>query len=173
MSTIDRVERRETLLREVVVPDPAAGTEWSVTVPAGALWLPQAVYGIYAATAIAGTRLPSLVFSNGEQVWARVITAAGVAANATGRFSWMRDYGDHFNIAADPTRNQSLPRLLLRPGTVLSSSTTAKDVGDQWSGVIISIVEVVEMTPEVARAYDRAMFAGRRSSAVPVIDPAW
>lgn len=153
--------------------DPSAGADWTVTVPAGALWIPQAVYGILAASAVAGTRLPSLVFSNGEQVWARVISAAGVAVSTTGRFSWLREYGDHFNIAADPTRNQSLPRLLCRGGTVISSSTVALGVADQWSGVVLSVVEVIEQTPEVAAAYERALYAGKRSDAIPWIDPAW
>lgn len=173
MSSLERVERRETLLREVVVANPSAGVEWTVSVPSGSLWIPQAVYGELQASAVAGTRLPSLVFSNGEQVWARVISAAGVAVGAFGRFSWLREYGDHFNIAADPTRNQSLPRLLLRPGTVVSSLTVSKDVGDQWSNVVVSVVEVIEHTPQVAAAFERAMYAGKRSDAIPLVDPAW
>ena len=75
--------------RSVTVVNPAAGADFSVTVPAGASWLLNSVAATFATSATVGTRTPVLLITDatGHAVFSGA-TAFGQAASLTWSYSW-------------------------------------------------------------------------------------
>lgn len=122
----------------VPVGPPAAGADWSIAVPAGYVWRVEAVYGVLATSAAAGTREARLTLADATGVILSLGPAATQAASLTSRYAWTQGGG----YAAGASIGGALPPdLALDPGWTLASSTVGLDVADAWSSVRLLVLQ--------------------------------
>lgn len=126
--------------RTVLVPQPAAGSDWSYTVPGGVMWRLVTVLGQFATSAVVASRAPFLTVSDGATVYLKVPPQATQAASNTDQYVWWRDAPQY---AVGGGVVQPIPELTLMPGYAIAALTTALDVGDQWSGVVLHVIETM------------------------------
>lgn len=131
----ERVRRR--IRRVVPVANPAPGAEWSVTVPAGAVWWPLAVRSVLTTSATVGTREPALVIAETRDV-ITIPVPSGIEASAIGIYEWVVDVS-----VPGPSTTQvaPLPRIGLPAGWSVRSVTLGLDVADQWSDITLLVTE--------------------------------
>lgn len=132
---------RQRLRKTIQVQAPAAGAEWTTLVPGGVTWTLLSVTHTLATSAIAGNRSPQLVVTDEQGVTVATYPfPAVVAASLTVVQGLESGYGGPVNTNSnygplpDPART-------LRPGSKLSSVTAAKDVGDQYSAIALTVIE--------------------------------
>lgn len=128
--------------RVVQVPNPAAGTDWTVTVPAGVQWFVTAGVAQLTTSATVDNRQVALeVTVNGSTVWyARNGTTHAASTIFVYNFS-----STVANVPLSGTETGvlvSFPPGYLSPGTVIGTSTNLLQAGDQWSGIVLWIEEV-------------------------------
>lgn len=120
------------------VAQPAAGADWSVTVPAGVLWELLAVRGLFTASAAVANRVPVLGFGSEGVTAAQVPVAANITAGQAITVTWAQVGAA---LAFGLFQIVPLPRVILEPGDTIGTATGAIDVGDQWSAVRLWLVE--------------------------------
>jgi hypothetical protein len=142
-------------IRVVQVPTPAVGTDWSVAAPGQGLWRLLAFRYVFTTDANVANRLPSLIVDDGTsallQVSAPAVQAAGIAQS----YSGFPGSGGAALAGAPWLVPCPSDGILLLPGFRLRSSTTAIQVGDQFSAIALYIEELptgpaVRVTPTVA-----------------------
>jgi len=126
----------------IVVPvdEPAAGADWSLTVPAGHLYHLVAVYGILTTDANVANRRPFLGFTDGQVTYLTIPPVAAIAASTTEYLNWT-EHGDAYNSA--PCQMMGLPELTLEPGWTIAPTTVNVQVGDQWSSVALLVIDTM------------------------------
>ena len=108
---------------------PAAGADWSLTVPAGHLYELLSVYASLVTDANVATRSVSLVLTDGQATYLVLAAPGTQAASLTWGYAWTQ----HGNAYAGADGIVSgIPRLLLEPGWTIAASTASKQAGDQW-----------------------------------------
>lgn len=129
------------LTRTINVTQPAAGADFTVTVPAGSTWVVQAVRGQLVSSAVAGNRLPALRIGDGFTELQRIAAVNNQATGLTWVYTWLPGYG--YAPATGTIQNLSLGSLapVLYAGSTIAAVTAAIDVGDQWSGVALQVLE--------------------------------
>lgn len=116
--------------------NPAAGADWSTAVVAGKQVV--AVRAQLATSAVAGSRVPALrLRDSANNVLAEMPAPNPQAASLTEQYTWAIDVVSY----TAGTRNVApLPSGLVVPaGGNLISSTTALDVADQWSAIVVTV----------------------------------
>lgn len=121
------------------VAQPAAGAEWSFTVPAGASYRFETLFFTIVTSAVVANRILRLQITDGTNVVYEGSANASLTASATYRFGLARSAPDL--VAIGFTTGLFLPDIWLPAGYVLQTSTPNKDVGDQYSAVrgIVSV----------------------------------
>lgn len=123
--------------------DPAAGVEWSITVPAGARWRVRSVTATLVTDATVANREPSIVFTADGAVVASVPSGVAHVASQTRRYSWfpqsVRGAG-----AASLDVIVPIPALELRAGDTITSVTTALVAGDNWGAPIVYVDRLLD-----------------------------
>lgn len=122
----------------VGVPQPAAGADWSVPVPAGHLWNVLSILATLTTSAVVATRIPRLIFGDGVATFLDVPPFAGEAASLTRRYVWVpagQGYTTGNGILSP------LPEVPLGTGWTLATTTDAIDVADQWSAIKLAVVD--------------------------------
>lgn len=117
---------------------PAAGSDWTVTVPAGKVWRVLSVRASLVTSATVANRAPALTVSDGSAVFLTVPAPAVQAASLTGVFDW---YEYASAQAVGNVQAAALPELIIPAGFVLASSTAAIAAGDQWSAPVVYVIE--------------------------------
>jgi hypothetical protein len=132
---------RQRLVKEVPVAAPAVGAEWAQAVPAGVAWEVLSVQQSLATSAVVATRNPMLraLDPSGNEV-GRIGPAATLAGSLTNTYTYWPGFGYASSIGR---AQMSLPdpALLLPAGFVLGSVTSALDVGDQYSAIVLMVRE--------------------------------
>ena len=119
---------------------PVAGQEWSFTVPGGEVWHVHAIHATFATSAVAGSRVPSVVMDDGTTRVARYVSSAQ-AANVSNEITWDQIQVQNIAVAGGNVTNASIPLdLILLPGWRLRSVTATLDGGDLWSGVAVTSI---------------------------------
>lgn len=122
----------------IVVPvaSPAAGSDWSLTVPAGHVYRLVSIYGELVTSAAVATRVPFLTVSDGVSAFLKVPPFASQVASLTRRYAWFPESGgDATGLGiASP-----FPGLALVAGWSLAAATDLLDVADQWSSVRVCV----------------------------------
>lgn len=132
---------RQRLVREIVVAPPAAGAEWSQTVPPGAAWEPLSILEAFTTSAVVANRTPRIRVSDPDGgLVSRVASTIVQAASGTNRYTFLP------TVTASVTANAAtivlpLPAVLIPSGWVIASDTSTIDVGDQYTGVILVVRE--------------------------------
>lgn len=123
-------------------PAPAAGQNWSVTVPAGVQWWVVAALAPFTTDATVATRFVQvLVNVDGLTVWNTQAVAGQAASNA-----WA--YNLASTMAPQETTGDSnkailcLPTGYLPSGAIITSAVALMDPGDQWGAQQFWIEEV-------------------------------
>ena len=119
--------------------DPAAGAEWSETVPTGKVWKLLAVRAALVTSAVAGNRRVSIVIDDGTNIIFAARDESVQAASLTHTY-----YGTlaEARAVADTDHYVQIPDgLWLAAGYRVRSSTTLIDVGDNWGAPVFTIEE--------------------------------
>lgn len=114
--------------------DPAAGAEWSQTVPAGESWQLTSIRFSLVTSAVVANRIPSIVFDNGVTVVGRYATAASQAASLTTTYTGSVDTPSSALLGTEVVI--AIPRMILPSGYRIRSLTTAIDVADDYSAPV-------------------------------------
>lgn len=127
------------LLRTVPIAAPAAGAEWSQTVPGGEVWRPVAVVMTLVTDANVAARRPRLVYDDGTTQLVRVQTAQG--PGATQAFTYSFAVGLGYSQAGGTAQDEStgIPDIPLQGGWRIRSSTVNLQVGDQYSVITLLV----------------------------------
>lgn len=134
----------------VSVANPAAGADWTATVPAGRRWHVQSVIGTLTTSIAAANRRPRLLVTDG--LVTLVAVPSGVAETAS--LAWVNVWGDGLVSTNDGLYvSQGMPDMYLAAGAQIKTSTAAIDTADQWSGVYVFVTE--EMIGRGAESIDR------------------
>jgi hypothetical protein len=144
---------RANMVRVYFATTPAAGAEWSITVPAGACWEVLHVSATLATSAVVANRQPQLVYRNQDGLSLAIFSSASSqAASLTNALQWDAGLGAAVNTTAIEAPI-STPAIPLQAGWTVRSSAAPLDVGDQWSAIRLI---VIEWSPaQVAQAADQ------------------
>ncbi len=127
--------------RPIAIANPAAGADFTITVPAGRTWEILGVAGQFTTSAVAGNRTPSLFLQvRGNPAGISITSGAVIPASQGNNMCWgigLPAFGP-----LDGTLNTALPqRMLLNAGDKLGSSTAGILAGDQWSNIYLWVNE--------------------------------
>jgi len=130
-------------MRAFAVGNPAAGADWTTTVPANTQWILRSVYALLATDAVAPVREAALQIKDGGGVRLMLSNSIDtVAASTNSNISWFPASGAvtdaRFNLGVIP------PEYRLLPGWTISTSTLNLDAGDQWSNIRLTVEEFVQ-----------------------------
>lgn len=132
---------RMRLVRPMPVAAPAAGAEWSVTVGPNVIWEVLAVqFQLVTSAAVANRNAMLRVTDNLNAEAFRVGPQAVQAASLTNTYSYLPGFGYASGTGRQQVGWPSPPPVLL-PGYVLGTTTSAIDVGDQYSLVELQVRE--------------------------------
>lgn len=136
VDTID-FARKFTLISWAVA-QPAAGSDWSVTVPAGEVWRLYCASSVLTTSSTVATRVPQFYIKDGAgNVVFKESPAAGQAASITGNWSILpgvaNQQNNGVNIAPIPSD------LVLPEGFVIGVQTANIAAADQWSAIVALI----------------------------------
>jgi len=132
---------RLRLVRTLLLPAPAAGTDWTTTVPAGVLWeLLMVQYEITTSAAVANRNLRVEVRDENGNGVQRYVTGASVTATQTVRANFGAGIGTNTGVAGTPGMLPTPPPVLL-PQWTLRSLVQAIDAGDQLGFVALTVRE--------------------------------
>ena len=128
-------------VHSVIVANPAAGADWSTTVPAGQQWAVQAVYFELTSDATVANRLVHLLFQDSAN---KTLLKVGYPTAQTASLTWGYNAAQGMATQANNQATQScaIPvGLILTPGFKIGSSTTNLDPADQYGNVALLVVE--------------------------------
>jgi len=128
--------RRSRIVQAVT--SPAAGADWSQSVPASHLWGLFAVTATLTTSAVVANRQVRLVLGDGTNTYASLTAPAVQAAYLAHVYSWLLGVTP---IALGLQQLAPLPELTLPEAWTVGVSTLALDVGDQWSAIRLGIVD--------------------------------
>lgn len=124
--------------RRVPVPNPAAGAEWSLTVPAGHAYQVRSIYYVLTASATVATRTPWLLFGDGAVQYLKLSGYNSVAASGAGVYVWAPGVNPYNGWTGSV---QGLPELTLEPGSTITSLADNLQAGDQYSGIVLDVID--------------------------------
>lgn len=131
-------------IRTIAGTSPAAGAEISETVPAGARWQLLAFRVLITTSAVVGNRAPYLTIDDGTMEYfsagQNVVTAA--SSNKINR--WTAGVSLNTGGIAGQAVQALGTMQMLTAGHRIRTSTTAIDVGDQYSAVLYQVREWIE-----------------------------
>jgi hypothetical protein len=130
-------------IRSVQVAAPAAGADWTTTVPTNARWRIQAIRAALVASANAANRIPVLTIDDGATVLFESASAVTVVASQTATYAALAGV-PFFTIG---TRSYQLPLpagLVLQGGHRIRMATAAIDAADQWGAAQLLVEEWIE-----------------------------
>lgn len=120
---------------------PAAGADWTVTVPAGHVYQVLSVAATLTTSAVVANRVPRLIYSDGVADFLTVPPFAVVPASTGMRLSW---FPLALGLSTGVAESTSIPEVTLLPGGSLRSSTGLIDPGDQWTAVVLQVLDTTE-----------------------------
>lgn len=140
------------VLRVQPVTPPVAGADWSFPVPGEGTWGIVAISATLVTSAAVANRVPVLRFTDGTNVYFRTPALVAITATLTTQISWIAEVGTIQTALSGGALSIALPPVYLAPGNIIAVSTTAIDVADQWSNIVVTAVEVLNGHVERERA---------------------
>lgn len=145
-SPIESSTAGEPFIREVLGTTPAAGGNWSETVPAGARWELLRFYGEFTSSAAPAVRSVEFRIRTGApfQAW---LTPVGAGQNANQSYAYTWTPGFTNNADLNGVVNNALPNpTLLQAGASIEVQTRGIQAGDQWAALRYSVREWLEVS---------------------------
>lgn len=133
----------DPVLRVMQIAAPGANTEITRTVPGESTWLFVALTTLFHPDANAASRVPVLQFTDGTNVIAQVPTGTTIPTGADVTVSWVADGVTTSTTANGATLAVNTPKLILPPGFQIKTATTARQVGDTYTQIVLTAVEVL------------------------------
>lgn len=132
--------------RRITIPNPAPGSDWSLTLPGGAYWRLLSLRAIFTASAVVASRIPRFQTLDGAAIINTTALTQSVAASAVQEYVLAKNVP--IILAAVPGVPNQIPYLdwFLPAGYIIRASTFLIDAGDQWSA-IESLFEEVDLGP--------------------------
>lgn len=131
------------------VTAPAAGADFTYTVPAGVYGTLQAVTATLATDANAATRHPILQVTRGGKNIALVPNGNFGTISSSASYGWM--VGGVATGGTTTTVGAALPPINVQPGDIIKSTQSGLQVGDQFSAVEILLQGSVDNPNAVVR----------------------
>jgi len=125
--------------RVVAVADPAAGADWSATVPGGHVWVLEAIGARLTTDSTVVSRVPILTIGDGTGDVLEVAPAGTAEASETRRFAWLPDQAGLTGLGGVIS---PLPRLVLGPGWRVRVATLGLRGGDAWSQIRLAVLDL-------------------------------
>jgi hypothetical protein len=138
----------DPVLRIIRATQPAAGADWTQTVPGQSTWALVSVCAQLVTSSAVANRVPVLKVTDGTNTIAQIPEPVSLTASLTTTVTWMADGATTSTAITGASVIVNTPKLILPPGFVLSSVTSLIDTGDQWQNVNVTVVEV--LTGDVA-----------------------
>lgn len=123
------------------VAAPAAGADWTLTVPAGHVYQLLSVFATLVTSAVAATRIARLLLGDGDSTFLDVPPFASQITTLTRRYAWIpagQAYATGLGILSP------LPDVELQAGWTLGTTTDAIDITDQWSAIRVNVIDLWE-----------------------------
>jgi hypothetical protein len=123
-------------LNRVSVANPAAGADWTYTLPTGYYYRLLAGSMTFTTSATVANRLvmPEIRDAGGAVLW-RGMSQGAIAASSSGRHSWTQVGVPHAIQATGSAQTVALPDFWIPGGYVLRPLTLAIDAADQYSTI--------------------------------------
>jgi hypothetical protein len=127
-------------LRRIGVADPAPGAEWTLTLGTTNRTLIHSIRFTFVTSAAAANRTPRVDYVvNGITVWrSRAHTAQ--TASQTQTYNFARNVDLQTGVTGGEFQNH-LPEIQLPPGSVVQSTTSGIDAGDDYDGPAVVLEE--------------------------------
>lgn len=132
-------------LRSITGSNPAAGAEFTETVPAGARWEVLVFHAQFNASAAVATRHPELTITDGTNELERVPSAAGITANGIARIAVTPTNGMQTSSAGANYVVPSFSPFLLTAGCQIKSTTLNIQAADQWASLQYLVRETIDV----------------------------
>ena len=147
--------------RVVNVPQPAAGSEWSVQVPAGVTWRVLGGQYSFGTSAVVGNRIITLqsVIDVAVVAW----TFYNATIPASNGITVIVLPGPNFSTgtALNGRTQLFMPYMFLPAGAIIGSWSSGLDAGDQYSGIHLYIEELYATDAVLSEWHEREMEAYR------------
>lgn len=119
-------------IRSIVGTTPGAGAEISETVPVGAQWFLLAIEFGLTASATVATRVPQVIFDDGTNIFAQVVSPVNVTASSSIGLAFAIGLNTGSNVLG--VANNSIPNnLKLMPSWRIRTNTGSLQAADQYS----------------------------------------
>lgn len=128
--------------RILTVPTPAAGADWSITVPAGVVWEIQTIKARLVTAVAVANRGAVLVVNDSILDVFSAATGLVQAASLTTDHVFAREYGAAVTGSGSAVAIASWPNVPLLSAWKITSLTTAIQAADQWSAIVLYVVEL-------------------------------
>lgn len=133
--------RKEGTLKVVAGNDPAAGAEFSVTVPNGVLWVVQSVRVTLVTDATAVTREMAIRIDDGSKDLLIIPSGRSQASNQGVDYNFVVDVDSLTNPPVSGNITRRIPRIPLLPGYRVRSVTANLQAGDNYGAPTLYVVE--------------------------------
>lgn len=161
------VRGRETIPRVLPLASPVAGGELLIKVPGGVAWYIQSMRFQFATSAVVATRLVTLEFGDGSALFERAPAQVTQAASGNTIYTAATGLGVVQGFGSTQTIALPTPAIPLLGGFQITTATSLIDVGDQYSNIVLYVLEVSETPYDVELARDLAQLRGQTSNAYP------
>lgn len=128
-------------IKTYTLTDPAAGADFTITVPTGVVWKLLAVRAELTSDGNAATRSVVLELADGSNTFFDTGAAGTQAASLTYTYSWAPGVGTDVNAAGVPETTSLPSEVWLPEGYTLASVTASKQAGDQWARIVVQVEE--------------------------------
>lgn len=142
------------LVKPVFVATPAAGAEWTQTVPAGVIWEVVSIQETLVTSAVVANRTQQWTLTDGSTEVLRQASNTTTGASTTQRTGWQQLLG----AIVSPSGITLLPLgvVIAQAGYVFKSTTALIDVADQYSSIVFQVREwSVDQVRQMARWFAR------------------
>jgi len=126
--------------KSILPTAPAAGSEWTTTVPANKIWEILAIHYHLATSATVASRIPKVSFTDGTSQIAECRTVSSQLASLT--YEHTLSPNTPVLTLVGGLVGGPIPKLVLNAGAVISSTTDLIQAADQYSQVVIYVKEI-------------------------------
>lgn len=118
------------------VAQPAAATDWSVSVPSGLVWRVRSLSARFASSSTVATRVFNVIVkdSGGNILYEQFVTSQ--TASSTGQISAAPNVTTQANASI---ATGQIPEMVLPEGATIGFNTLNISTGDQWSNIYLLV----------------------------------
>lgn len=139
LATDDPTDARFRVLPQTT---PAAATEIDITVPGESIWIPVALTALLTPDNNVTARGVTLQWTDGTNTLATCTAGTTIAASTATTVSFNSDGGTTITTAVGGVLTVNWPKWVLTSGQHLKTVTSGLHANDQWSAIVLTVVEL-------------------------------